>query len=149
MKRIGFAVGLFVLVFGTAVLAQTQTASVEQELIKLENAWNDALVKNDWVFIDQLLADDYIHTDNDGVVETKAQTMASLKSGEYVALSLVNDDLRVRVYGDAAVVTLRIAEKSKSKGKETSQHIRVTDTLIKIAGRWQVVAEHTSKIPQK
>jgi len=61
----------------------------------------------------------------------------------------VNDDFRVRVYGDAAVVTLRIAEKSKSKGKDISGQVRVTDTFIKLAGRWQVVAEHASRIAQK
>jgi len=36
MKRIAFAVSVAVLVFGVAILAQTQTQSVEQELIKLE-----------------------------------------------------------------------------------------------------------------
>ena len=36
MKRIAFAVGLVVLVFGVMILAQTQTESVEQELLKLE-----------------------------------------------------------------------------------------------------------------
>jgi hypothetical protein len=149
MKRISFAVGLVVLVFGVAMLARTQTESVEQELIKLENAWNDALIKQDWAFIDKILADDFIHTDSDGVVQTKAQTMASLKSGEELVTYAVNDDFRVRVYGDAAVVTLRIAEKSKSKGKDISEQVRVTDTFIKLAGRWQVVAEHASRIAQK
>ncbi len=128
MKRIAFAVGLVVLVFGVAILAQTQTASVEQELIK---------------------ADDFINTDSDGVVKTKAQTMSSLKSGEEVVTSAVNDDFRVRVYGDAAVVTFHFASKSQTKGKDTSVQERITDTFIKLAGRWQVVAEHVSKIAQK
>jgi beta-glucosidase-like glycosyl hydrolase len=149
MKRIGLAVGVAVLVLGTAILAQTQTESVEQELIKLENAWNDALIKQDWGFLDKLLADDYISTDSDGAVQTKAQSMARLKSGEEVFISAVNDDFRVRVYGDAAVVTLRIAEKHKAKGKDISEQVRVTDTFIKLAGRWQVVAEHSSRIAQK
>jgi len=149
MKPIIFAVGIVILVFGVAVLAGTQSQSVEQELIKLENGWNDALIKQDWAFLDKLLADDYISTDSDGVVQTKAQSMAGLKSGEQVFISAVNDDFRVRVYGDAAVVTLRIAEKYKSKGKDISEQVRVTDTFIKLAGRWQVVAEHSSRIAQK
>jgi hypothetical protein len=149
MKRIAFAVSVVVLVFGVAILAQTQTASVEQELIKLENAWNEALIKHDWAFIDKILADDYITTNSDGVVSTKAQEMATLKSGDIVVTSAVADDFRVRVYGDAAVVTFRYTDKSQTKGKDTSAQERITDTLIKLAGRWQVVAEQVTRIAQK
>jgi uncharacterized membrane protein YczE len=59
MKRIVFAVGLVVLVFGVAILAQTQTGSVEQELIKLENEWAKSVVKLDLAFMERILADDY------------------------------------------------------------------------------------------
>ena len=149
MKRIAFAVSVAALVFGAAILARTQTQSVEQELIKLENGWNDALIKHDWAFIDQILADDYITINSDGVVSTKAQEMASLKSGDVVVTSAVADDFRVRVYGDAAVVTFRYTGKSQTKGKDTSAQERITDTFIKLAGRWQVVAEHVTKIAPK
>jgi hypothetical protein len=149
MKHIVFALGMVVLVFGVAILAKTQTGSVEQELIKLENAWNDALIKQDWGFIDKILADDFIQTDSEGVVSTKAQTMARLKSREEVVTSAVNDDFRVRVYGDAAVVTFHFTNKSQTKGNDTTEQERITDTFIKLAGRWQVVAEHVSKIAQK
>ena len=153
MKRFVIAVGVVVLVFAVAIWAQkpaqTKSGSVEQELIKLENGWNDALVKHDWAFIDGILADDYITTDSDGVVATKAQEMANLKSGESVVTSAAADDIKVRVYGDTAVVTFRNTDKSQSKGKDTSGQYRITDTWAKHGGRWQCVAEHISKITQK
>jgi hypothetical protein len=153
MKRIAIVAGLAVLVLAVAVSAQTPAQTeiehATQELITLENGWNDALVKHDWAFLDQILADDYISTDSDGIVSTKAQAMANLKSGEIVVTSAVADDFKVRVYGDAAVVTFRNAEKSQSKGKDTSGQERITDTWVKLAGRWQVVAEHVSRIAQK
>ena len=149
MKRIVFAVGLVVLVFGAGILAQTQTESVEQELIKLENSWNDAMVKRDWAFLDQFLADDYIGTDSDGNLWTKSQEIANLKSGEEVITSAVADDFKVRVYGDVAVVNYRYIDKSQSKGKDSSGQHRTTDTWVKLAGRRQCVAEHVSKVAQK
>lgn len=153
MKRIAIVAGLAVLVLAVAVSAQTPAQTeiehATQELITLENGWNDALVKHDWAFLDQILADDYISTDSDGIVSTKAQAMANLKSGEIVITSAVADDFKVRVYGDAAVITFRNAEKSQSKGKDTSGQERITDTWVKLAGRWQVVAEHVSRIAQK
>jgi hypothetical protein len=149
MKRIAIAVSVVGLVFGGVILAQTQTQSVEQELIKLENVVNDAFVKRDWAFLSQIFADDYIGTDSDGNLWTKAQEIANLKSGEEVITSAVADDFKVRVYGDAAVVNYRYIDKSQSKGKDTSGQHRTTDTWVKLAGRWQLVAEHVTKIAQK
>jgi hypothetical protein len=153
MKRIAIAVSVVVLVSAVAVWTQTpaqsKSGSVEQELITLENGWNDSLVKHDWAFLDQIIADDYTGTDSDGIVSAKAQEMATLKSGETVVTSAVADDFKVRVYGDAAVVTFRFTDKSQSKGKDTSGQFRITDTWVKSAGRWQCVAGHTSRIAQK
>ncbi len=153
MKRIVLAVGLVFLVFVAAILARTQaqpkSESVEQELIKLENGWNDALVKHDWAFLEQILADNSLHTDSDGAVSTKAQVIAYFKSGEILITSAVADDFKVRVYGDAAVVSFRCTDKSQSKGKDTSSQGRITDTWVKLAGRWRCVAGHESRITQK
>jgi len=60
-----------------------------------------------------------------------------------------NDDLKVRVYGDAAVVTGRFTTKETLKGRDISGQYRFTDTWIKKAGRWLCVAGQGSKIPQK
>jgi len=149
MKRIAFAVCVVVLVFGVAILAKTQTASVEQELMKLENGWADALVKVDLAFLDRILADGYIFTGADGKVSNKAQEIASVKSGESVVTSAANDEMKVRVYGNVAVVTGRWTSKQTLKGTDISGQYRWTDTWVKIAGRWQCVAGHSSLIAQK
>jgi ketosteroid isomerase-like protein len=153
MKRIAIAVCVVVFVFAVAVSAQTlaqpTSGSVEQELIKLEKQWGDALVKPDLAFLDQICADDWIFTDPDGNVWTKAQSLSLLKSGEDVYTSLATDDWKVHVYGDVAVVTARNTVKETFKGKDVSGQARFTDTFVKRAGRWQCVATHASRIPQK
>jgi ketosteroid isomerase-like protein len=149
MKPIAIAVSLVVLVFGIAVLAQTQTGSVEQELITLEHGWAEAGVKKDSAFFDRILADDFTGTDSEGNVATKAQYLAEMKSGEYVLASFVQDDIKVRIYGDAAVVTGRATVKGQYKGEEAGGQYQWTDTFIKRDGRWQCVASHSSQIAQK
>ena len=150
MKRVAIAISVVGLVFGVAILAQTQTESVEQELKKLEKEIGQAWAKRDVASYDRILADDYTWTDFDGIVWTKAQDLETLKSGEVVNTSYVVDDWKVRVYGDAAVVTGRTTTVNEEyKGKDVSGQYRYTDTWIKRAGRWQLVASHTSKIAQK
>jgi len=152
MKRIGFALGVLVLVIGIAVLAQTQTGSVEQELIKLENEWGEAIVKRDAASIDmlrdRLMADEFIMM-YDGSVFTKAQYFEYAKSIKEEILSFVMDEWDVRIYGDAAVVMARGTMKMRLAGKETTNQWRFTDTWVKRAGRWQCVAGHNSTIAQK
>jgi ketosteroid isomerase-like protein len=151
MKRIVLAAGLVILVFGFVILAQTQTESVEQKLIKLENEWGDAVVKRDAASIDmlknRLVADEFIMM-FDGSVFTKAQYFEYVEAIKEEILSLVVDEWQVRVYGDAAVVMGRGAMKTRSEGKETTNRWRFTDTWIKRAGRWQCVAGHNSTITQ-
>jgi ketosteroid isomerase-like protein len=153
MKRIAFAVSLAVLAFNVAIQAQTPgqtgTGSAEQELIKLENEWADAWVKMDVAFFERIEADDYMYTACEGSVWTKAQDLALLKSGNDVITSWVLADMKVRVYGDAAVVTGRATIKETYKGKDVSRQERWTDTWVKLAGQWQCVAGHSSEIAQK
>jgi ketosteroid isomerase-like protein len=126
-----------------------EEGSVEQELIKLENESNNAWAKHNIEAYARLLADDYLCTDPDGDVITKAQDLAELKSDENLYSSIIADDFRVRVYGNAAVVSFRATYKSQYKGKESTGQERFTDTWVKRDGRWQCVAVHYSRIAQK
>ena len=132
-----------------AAHAPPDTVSVEKELIKLEDGWAAALLKADVAHIDQILADEYLDTDESGTITTKAQDLANLKSGDLKFTVLVPDDYRVRVYGDAAVVMGRNTLQGQFKGADMSGQYRWTDTWAKREGRWLCVATHVSKIPQK
>jgi ketosteroid isomerase-like protein len=128
--------------------APAKSASVEQVLIKLENDWNNAMVKRDVAALSRIVADDWTDIEPEGI-SNKAQTLASLKSGEQVWTSAVADEMKVRVYGDAAVVLGRNTVKAQYKGKDVSGQYRFTDTWIKKDGRWQCVATAAVKIAQK
>ena len=153
MKRIAFAVCVVVLVLAVAVWAQTQaqptSGSVEQELIKLEKEWADAYMKRDLAVLDRIEAADLVMTDFEGNVFTKALDIEEVKSGVYTLESLVGDEMKVHIYGDTAVVTGRSKSKGRYKGKDFDSQYRWTDTWVKIEGRWQCVAGHSSRIAQK
>jgi hypothetical protein len=153
MKRFVIAVTVGVLFFAVIVWgqkpAEPKGGSVEQELIKLENGWNDASVKRDVAFLDKILAEDITDTDAEGAVWTKTQDLQNVKSGDFALSSAVADTLKVRVYGGAAVVTGRNTIQGKFKGKDISGQYQFTDTWVKHADRWQCVASHGSKIVQK
>ncbi len=163
MKRFAFLACLGILISGAAILAQ-QKGSAEQELIKLEEEWANANVKADVAFLDRILAADWTWTDADGVMWSKTESLAVLKSGQDKVASMVVDDMKVRVYGNTAVVTGRTTIKETMKGRDVSGVFRFTDTWIKMAGpqaqmpggvavvatpRWHCVATHASKVTGK
>lgn len=153
MKRIGLGVCLVVLVSAVAILAQTgekpKGVTPEQELFKIEQEWGNANVKADVAYLSGVLSDDWTWTGPDGIVFTKTQSLAMLKSGEDVISSCVTDNMKARVHGDAAVVTGHNTVKETMKGKDMSGQYNWTDFFVKSNGRWQCLASIGSTVPQK
>ena len=141
-----------VLVAFSAALGQTQgkkpaVGSVESVLMQMERDWAQAYVKMDLTALDRIEAAEFAFTDSQGAVTDKAQDLAETKSGVWKAQSVSADELKVRVFGNAAVVTGRDTLKgAQYKGKDISGQYRFTDVFVQRDGRWQAVASHSSKI---
>jgi ketosteroid isomerase-like protein len=151
MKRIS----LIILSLATASLLfsyvttadeKTGSASAEQTIRQLEEEWANALVKRDYATIDRITASDWMLTDPTGDLQTKAQADADLKSGDLTIESFKINELKVRVYGDTAIVHGLETEKSKYKKEDLSGQYRFTDVFVKRDGRWQAVASHVSRV---
>jgi ketosteroid isomerase-like protein len=149
MKSTAIAISVIVLVLTVSASAQPKSESVEQELIELENEWADAWIKSDVAFHDRIMADDYTWTSPWGEVFTKSRNLVLVKSGDAVITSWVLAEMKVRIYGDAAVVSGCDTIKETYKGEDISSQNRWTHTWVKRSGRWQCVAGHSSEIAQK
>ena len=119
---------------------------VVQALTKMERDWTDAILKKDIATIERIVAEDCIFIVPDGRIMTRDQTNEDLKAGVWSPESLTLENIKVRAFGDTAVVTLLQIEKSKTKGKDTSGRYLFTDIFVKRNGSWQVVAEHGSRL---
>ena len=125
------------------------SSSVEQAVQQRLNELNTALGSNDTVALDRIYADDYTLVNMAGVVTTKAQRLAAIKSGELKYESVSVDEVNIRSYGDTAVVTDRATVKLQDKGKDLSGQYRVTLTFVKIKGAWQLVAAQNTRITEQ
>jgi hypothetical protein len=93
----------------------------------------------------RLKADDWLYTDADGKVTAKAQDLADAGFVTYQATDFKMSNLKVRIYGDTAVVTGRQTEVATMAGKDASAVFRVTDVWRRRDGRWQAIASHLSR----
>jgi len=140
---IGTALVGFSLAIGTA--SAQQQSSHEEQVLQLEKGYCTAFLKRDAAWLDKYLADDYMGVDSRGRSESKAEALASLKDPQSAYTSCTEKDLKVRVYGDAAVATGRQIYSGTFKGQQyKDRDVRWTDTFVRKGGRWQVVAAHSS-----
>lgn len=72
-----------------------------------------------------------------------------MKSGEDMVTSAVSTEMKVRVYGNAAVVTGHYAAEEHLKGGDIRGTYAFMDTSVKRPGSWVCVATHASKLAQK
>jgi len=151
MKRLAVAIVL-VLTVSCLVLGQAKPPAAQnavQEVTALEKAWLDAGRQYDVLWFERNIADSYISTDENGLVSDKATMIADVKSKASKYESLAYETLKVQAYGDTAVATGITVVKGTYKGKDNSGKYPWTDTWVKLAGRWQCVAGHSSKIVTK
>jgi len=127
----------------------TQTAVVEQELLRVERAWLDAYVQRDAAALSRIVADDYMITYGSGQTYNKAQTMADFERPRPANFSytFTTEDTVVRVLGETAVLTGIVIQRTRMGERETVTRSRYTDTYVRRGGRWQVVASHLSRLP--
>ena len=126
-----------------------KTSGAEEELLKLEEAFAEAIVKNDLEVIGRLVADDWIIIDPNGEIVDRTRFFEVIKSGALAHDMMESEDFRVRVYGDSAVVTGVIRTNGKFMGQEFSTQERATDVFVRREGRWQCVLTHLTRLPKK
>jgi ketosteroid isomerase-like protein len=131
----------------TASASQEPPAeSAQQALIRLERGWNEAFYRKDVAFIENLLADEFVATYDDGSRGDKAKELALTTAFNQRVESAIPDEFIVRVYGNAAVVWFTLRLVGFRQGQRTEVTLRYTDVWVMREGRWQCVSIHSTKV---
>jgi ketosteroid isomerase-like protein len=134
---------LFVIAMCGVLVAQ----SVEDHIKKLETERAAAVVKGDTGLLDKMTSDDYTLVNMNGQISTKAQMIEGFKSGSSKLTQDDVTDMKVRVYGDTAVVTGKVTVKGTMGGKDATGSAMFTRVYVKKGGEWTSVALQQTRIP--
>lgn len=127
-------------------LVGTHTANPDELLRSLDRACVDAMIQTNVEALSMIEADDFTFISPDGSIMTKEQDLATIRSGDMKYESVELQDVSVRVFGEAGVVTGRANVKGKYRTYDISGAYRYTVTFARRSGRWQAVASQMTRI---
>lgn len=148
MKR-SLMMGGLLLFAAISVHAQHSQVGVVEQIRKLDQERIKAQISADSAALDRLYADDFIGIGPSGTVRTKKEVLSDFASGSLKFQSITTADVRIRVYGDAAVETGLSTMKGQDAEKVVPEENRFTRVWIKQGGRWRLVANHYSNLVKR
>ena len=131
---------------GTPTAQADHSSSAEWQIRHLHAQLIQGYIHNDAGLLDRVLADEYTFIDESGRFLSKAHIVESFRSGDHHIFSYDISEEKVRIYGNAAVMTYRYVSKERYKGQDENGNDRITRVFAKQHGRWQIVAGHESRI---
>jgi len=135
--------------FATLAIGQQKNDLMQDELLRIEKDFSQAIVANDAEAISRFLADEWIIIDPDGGIMDRTRFLDVIRSGALTHELMESDNVRVRIYGNTAIVTALATTKGKFSGQPFTTHERATDVFVKQDGRWQCVLSQLTKVASK
>ena len=124
----------------------TRASMDAMELQRLEQVWNEAQLNGDTDALNRLWDDDMVITVPNMPVMEKSESLDFVRSGRMKFKTYKTSDIRIRVYGNAAVVTGQLERSRSGNRGEFEEDWRFTKVYVRRAGKWKVVAWHGSPV---
>jgi ketosteroid isomerase-like protein len=121
--------------------AAAEVERAERELVA-------AIGKGDLATYDRIVADDYVAYTTTGQESTKPEILAAYRAGTRKYMSLAISDVKVRVFGDTAILVARTSgtrvEEGRSPEPNTVRYFRV---FTRRGGAWRAVMQMVTPLP--
>lgn len=145
---IGFALLLSLFVADRLhAMPRAEKHEARHQIEHLEDAWRAAVLKGNITAMDALLADDYIAISPTGVLQSKEQSLANIRSGSVHFNSIELTDRKIRMYGTTALVTSRAEVNAKGPEGEIKGSYRYTHVYVRdVRGVWRIVSFEANRI---
>ena len=119
----------------------------EADVLELAEDLRKAELRGDVAFLERVLAPDFEGIGPRGFVLTKEAWLGRHRSGDLKYEALDRDEVSLRAYSDAAIMTSREVGKTKYKGQEVPiGALRATHVFVRRGGRWLLAGVQFSPI---
>ncbi len=139
--KVFFVIAAVVAAISLSPAAADASPEAERELRTANEEYDAAIMRADVAALERIFAEEFIYTNPQCEVLNKQQQIAVLSSGDLKLEDAKSDDVRVRIYGETAVMTGHFTARASRDGKPMKIDERYTAVWVRRDGRWQLVAE--------
>lgn len=129
------------------LFAQQSMSSQQMDVMMKMASLRNALLKKDSVSLSSLLANDVTYGHSSGLIQTKAELIRSVMSGDQNYKTIAPSEMNVRVYDNSGVVTMKSDVSMIYQGNPLDLKMFITLVWIKKEGDWKLVARQSVKAP--
>lgn len=120
--------------------------SDEQQILKLFEDGDRALVAADPAELSRIFADDYVQYDESGQASTKQDLIKKLTSGAIRYVSMVSTGRRIRLLrDDVAIVHGSEVDMVEQSGERAPIRYVYMDVVMRRDGKWQIVGSQLAR----
>ena len=145
-QHIVFAFLIVLLIPAASGSQSSRVRSNEETLIQLERDWDQAFQQKNVAFIQNVVADEFIGTYDDGSRGDRKIELENAATFDKRIDVATLDEFTVKQYGDTAVVWFRKRMTGPMKGIPVTVSDRFIDVFVMRAGRWQCVASQSTRV---
>jgi len=146
-KRTFLALALPLLSLLFLVIAAAAQPDTDQEFMRLEKTWNQAHLNNDAAALETLWADDLTVMVPGMAAMGKADALSFVKTGRMKFSRYETTDLKVRGYGDMAIVSGNLFRSRTLRGTLREDRWQFMKVYARRSGNWVVVAFTATEAP--
>lgn len=114
------------------------------ELIQLQRRWQQSYVLGRRAELEELLTPDFSVVRSFGDLLDRKGAIRQYENRPLADVSFIPSNERVRLYGDAAIVTNKLLETDRGFRSE----FQITDTFIRRNGAWKLAASHWTRVSE-
>jgi len=124
----------------------THADTAEQQIIKLFEDGDRALIAADLVELSRIFADDYVQYDETGKPSSKQEVLNKLESGAIRYLSMTSTGRRIRLLSEAVgIVHGSEEDEVEQSGRRFPIRYIYLDVVTKRDNKWQIVASQLAR----
>lgn len=118
-----------------------------EEVLRLEREMMNAIRDKDSKALEAILFDDFVYRSPEGEVG-RADFLKNITALPGRILSVEGKDLRVRIFGETAVLTgVQLTMLRTDDGKELESLVAFTDIFVRRNRRWRLALAHGVELP--
>jgi ketosteroid isomerase-like protein len=117
-----------------------------EDILKLDHENTVATWTADARWFEEHLDDYFLQVTANGTVKNKREVVRDLTGPGFAMDPYEPSEVKVRVFGDTAIVTGRVHQRFLRAGKLFEFDARYTDVYVQRKGRWLLVTAHASSV---